>query len=32
MAGRVLLLWVNQKLGERTAVFLYVLLAIGCVI
>ncbi|KAF9456410.1 major facilitator superfamily domain-containing protein [Collybia nuda] len=29
MAGRVLLLWVNQKIGERRALFLYAILAIG---
>lgn len=27
--GRVLLLWVNQKVGERRALFIYALLAIG---
>ncbi|KAF5356946.1 hypothetical protein D9756_006376 [Leucocoprinus leucothites] len=29
MLGRVLLLWVNKKLGERLALFLYAVLAIG---
>ncbi|TFY63546.1 hypothetical protein EVG20_g6271 [Dentipellis fragilis] len=27
--GRAALLWLNRKLGERTAIFLYVILAIG---
>lgn len=29
MLGRVLLLWVNKKVGERTVLFIYTLLAIG---
>ncbi|KAF9455361.1 major facilitator superfamily domain-containing protein, partial [Collybia nuda] len=29
MLGRVILLWVNQKIGERRVLFLYALLAIG---
>ncbi|KAF8664605.1 hypothetical protein AX16_000705 [Volvariella volvacea WC 439] len=29
MLGRVLLLWVNKKIGERRALFLYSVLAIG---
>ncbi|EKM75157.1 hypothetical protein AGABI1DRAFT_123344 [Agaricus bisporus var. burnettii JB137-S8] len=29
MLGRVLLLWVNKKLGERLAIYLYTLLCIG---
>jgi len=28
-AGRIVLLWVNKKIGERLAVFIYVFLAIG---
>jgi len=28
-AGRVCLLWVNMKLGERVAIYVYALLAIG---
>jgi len=31
MVGRVALLWVNQKLGEKRAVFLYTVLSIGYV-
>lgn len=27
--GRVILLWVNKKLGERTATFVYAIFAIG---
>ncbi|KAF5381336.1 hypothetical protein D9615_008386 [Tricholomella constricta] len=29
MLGRVALLWVNQKVGERLAIFIYAILAIG---
>jgi fucose permease len=29
MLGRVALLWVNKKVGERRAVFVYATLAIG---
>ena len=32
MVGRVGLLWLNQKIGERRAIFLYALIAIGCVL
>jgi len=28
-AGRVVLLWVNEKIGERLAIYVYVILAIG---
>ena len=30
--GRVGLLWVNHKVGERRAIFLYAIVAIGCVL
>lgn len=29
--GRIVLLWVNKKLGERNAVFLYIAIGIGYV-
>ncbi|KAA1472111.1 MFS general substrate transporter [Dentipellis sp. KUC8613] len=29
MVGRATLIWLNRKLGERTAIFIYVILAIG---
>jgi hypothetical protein len=30
MLGRVALLWVNKKVGERRVIFVYAALAIGC--